>query len=97
MIDIINSIILLLGGENQMNFIEMQSLMKKAVLLAKQMEGDWQARMKLAFRSLKIDYYFQQPISKEIIQKLLLHGVSYRRISKNYKVGRRQISAIEHM
>lgn len=80
-----------------MNFIEMQSLMKKAVLLAKQMEGDWQARMKLAFRSLKAEYYMQQPISKEIIKKLLLHNVSYRRICKNYDMSRKAISAFENM
>lgn len=80
-----------------MNFNEMQNLMKKAVPLAKDMEGDWQARMKLAFRTLKVEYYMKQPISKEIIQKLLLHNVSYRRICKNYDMSRKAISAFENM
>ncbi len=75
----------------------MQNLMKKAVPLAKEMEGDWQARMKLAVRIVKADYYMQQPISKEIIQKLLLHNVSYRRICKNYDMSRKGISAFENM
>lgn len=77
-----------------MNFKEMQSSMKKAVSLAKRMEGDWQARMKLAFRLLKVEHYMQQPISKEIIEKLLLHNVSYRRISKNYDKSRKEINAL---
>lgn len=80
-----------------MTFMEMQSLMKKAVLLAKQMEGDWQARMKLAFRSLKVDYYMREPISKEIIHKLLLHGVSYRRIAKNYDMTRKAVKAFANI
>ena len=78
-----------------MTFQEMQSLMKQAIPLAKQMEGDWQARMKLALHSVKVDHYMKQPISKRVIQKLLEHGVSYRRISKNYKVGRQEISVFE--
>ncbi|MEI3614614.1 hypothetical protein [Pseudogracilibacillus sp. SO30301A] len=77
-----------------MNFKEMQFQMNKAVSLAKEMEGDWQARMKLAFRSLKVEYYFNQPISKKIIEKLLLHGVSYRRISKNFDISREGINSI---
>ncbi|MCM2675510.1 hypothetical protein [Alkalicoccobacillus plakortidis] len=80
-----------------MTFQEMQSLMKQAIPLAKQMEGDWQARMKLALHSVKVDHYMKQPISKRVIQKLLEHGVSYRRISKNYRVGRQQISVFEGM
>ncbi|ASF27892.1 hypothetical protein WV34_03515 [Bacillus amyloliquefaciens] len=80
-----------------MNFKKMQNLMKKAVPLAKEMEGDWQARMKLSVRIVKADYYMQQPISKEIIQKLLLHNVSYRRICKNYDMSRKEISAFENM
>lgn len=77
-----------------MDFKEMQSSMKKAVSLAKTYEGDWQARMKLAFRSLRVEYYMQQPISKEIIEKLLLHNVSYRRISKNYAKSRKEINVL---
>ncbi|MEN0642258.1 hypothetical protein MKY91_03665 [Alkalicoccobacillus gibsonii] len=80
-----------------MNFKEMQSLMQQAIPLAKQMEGDWQARMKLALHSVKINHYMKQPISKRVIHKLLEHGVSYRRISRNYKVGRQEISVFEDM
>ncbi|MFK3937955.1 hypothetical protein ACI2JA_10675 [Alkalihalobacillus sp. NPDC078783] len=80
-----------------MNFKEMQGLMQIAVPLAKQMEGDWQARMKLALRCVKINHYMKQPISKDTIEKLLEHGVSYRRISKNYRIGRQEISVFEDM
>lgn len=78
-----------------MTFQVMSKLMKEAVPLAQQMEGDWQARMKLAMISVKVNYFMKQPISKEIIKELLKHGVSYRRISRNYKVGRSDISALE--
>ncbi|MFS0784925.1 hypothetical protein ABC345_00895 [Shouchella sp. 1P09AA] len=78
-----------------MTFQVMSDLMKEAVPLAKKMEGDWQARMKLAMRSVKITYFMSQPISKGIINELLKHGVSYRRISRNYKVGRSDITEIE--
>ncbi|MEN0642287.1 hypothetical protein MKY91_03810 [Alkalicoccobacillus gibsonii] len=80
-----------------MTFKEMQSLLQQAVPLAKQMEGDWQARMKLALHSVKVNHYMKQPISKDVIHKLLEHGVSYRRISRNYKVGRNEISVFESM
>lgn len=80
-----------------MDFKEMQSSMKKAVSLAKQMEGDWQARMKLAFRSLKVEHYFKQPISKEVIEKLLLHNVSYRRIAKNYDMTRKAVKTFDNI
>ena len=69
--------------------------MQQAIPLAKQMEGDWQARMKLALHSVKVNHYMNQPVSKQIIQKLLEHGVSYRRISKNYKIGRKDIAVFE--
>ncbi|MBM0066747.1 hypothetical protein [Alkalicoccobacillus gibsonii] len=78
-----------------MQFVEMQTLMQEAIPLAKKMEGDWQARMKLALHSVKINHYMKQPISKKVIHKLLEHGVSYRRISKNYKLGRKEISVFE--
>ncbi|MEK4303696.1 hypothetical protein [Oceanobacillus sp. FSL K6-0251] len=77
-----------------MNFHEMQTSMKKAVSLAKSFEGDWQARMKLAFKTLKVEHYMQQPIKKDVIEMLLLHGVSYRRISKNYDKSRSEINEI---
>ncbi|WP_144559671.1 hypothetical protein [Shouchella miscanthi] len=80
-----------------MNFEVMQSLMREAIPLAKTMEGDWQARMKLALHSVKVNHYMKQPISKNVIQNLLKHGVSYRRISKNYKLGRNEISVFENM
>lgn len=80
-----------------MDFKEMQSLMKKAVSLAKTYEGDWQARMKLAFRSIKVEYYFKHPISKENIEKLLLHNVSYRRIAKNYDMTRKAVKTFDNI
>ncbi|GAA0345583.1 hypothetical protein GCM10008931_41050 [Oceanobacillus oncorhynchi subsp. oncorhynchi] len=80
-----------------MDFSLMQASMKKAVALAKTYEGDWQACMKLAFRSIKVEHYMKEPISKEIIVKLLLHNVSYRRIAKNYDMTRKAVKTFDNI
>ncbi|EUJ48695.1 hypothetical protein [Listeria fleischmannii] len=69
-------------------------LMRKAVPLAREMQGDWNIRMSMALKSVIIDHYLNQSLSKEVVQKLLAKGVSYRRISKHYGVYHRQIVAI---
>ncbi|MFP3420801.1 hypothetical protein R0K19_15325 [Bacillus sp. SIMBA_161] len=69
-------------------------IMKKAVLLAKTLEGNWSARMKLALNNVYIDHYLSQPLTKEVIEKLLLKGMSFRRIKKHYKVGMDEISSL---
>ncbi|EIJ8085472.1 hypothetical protein [Listeria monocytogenes] len=67
------------------------NFMKKAVPIAREMEGDWNIRMKMALNSVIIDHLFQSPFSTEIVKKLIDRGVSYRRISRNYGVYHRQI------
>ncbi|MEK3940568.1 hypothetical protein MKZ03_15110 [Bacillus sp. FSL R5-0431] len=70
------------------------NVMKKAVLLAKFLDGDWSARMKMALNNVYIDHYLSQPMTREIVEKLLLKGMSFRRIKKHYKVGMDEISSL---
>lgn len=69
-------------------------MMRKAVPLAREMQGDWNLRMSMALKSVIIDYYLNQSLSKEVVQKLLAKGVSYRKICKHYGVYHRQLVAI---
>lgn len=70
-------------------------IMKKAVSLAKQqLEGNWTARMKMALNNVYIDHYLSQPLTKDVVEKLLLKGMSFRRIKKHYKVGMEEISSL---
>ncbi|RHJ07000.1 hypothetical protein [Bacillus sonorensis] len=71
------------------------SFMKEAVPLARQMEGDWIARMKIALNKVIVDHYFDKPLSLENVNALLRKGVSYRRICKHYGVGRRDIASLK--
>ncbi|MCL4097215.1 hypothetical protein BV454_00533 [Bacillus altitudinis] len=71
-----------------------KNVMKKAVSLAKQLEGNWSARMKMALNNVYIDHYLSQPLTKEVIEKLLLKGMSFRRIKKHFKVGMDEISSL---
>ncbi|WP_260985195.1 hypothetical protein [Bacillus pumilus] len=77
-----------------MSTSETKDTMKKAVSLAKQFEGSWSARMKMALNNVYIDHYLSQPLSKEGVEKLLLKGMSFRRIKKHYKVGIDEISSL---
>lgn len=77
-----------------MVFEDTKNVMKKAVSLAKQLEGNWSARMKMALNNLYIDHYLSQPLTKEVIEKLLLKGMSLRRIKKHFKVGMDEISSL---
>ncbi|MFJ8735833.1 hypothetical protein ACIRC2_09390 [Bacillus altitudinis] len=69
-------------------------VMKKAVSLAKNLEGNWSVRMKMALNEVYIDHYLSQPLTKEVIEKLLLKGMSFRRIKKHFKVGMDEISSL---
>ncbi|MGR8015616.1 hypothetical protein ACU6IJ_16815 [Bacillus sp. RM3] len=71
-----------------------KNVMKKAVSLAKQFEGNWSARMKMALNNVYIDHYLSQPLTREVIEKLLLKGMSFRRIKKHYNVGMQEISSL---
>ncbi|PRS19857.1 hypothetical protein [Bacillus halotolerans] len=68
--------------------------MKEAVPLARQMEGDWAARMKIALNLVIIDYYLNRPLTNENVNELLRRGVSYRRICKHYGIGRKDIAKL---
>ncbi|MEX5482418.1 hypothetical protein [Bacillus velezensis] len=71
------------------------SFMRDAVPLARQMEGNWSARMKMALNQVIIKHLLRKPLSPNNIQELLKKGVSYRRICKNYGIGRKDLSAIQ--
>ncbi|MFE5473269.1 hypothetical protein [Bacillus safensis] len=71
-----------------------KNVMKKAVSLARKLEGDWSARMKMALNKVYIEHYLSQPMTREVIEKLLLKGMSFRRIKKHYKVGMDEISSL---
>jgi len=77
-----------------MKLQDTHKFMSKAVLLAKTLEGNWSARMKMALNNVYIDHYLSQPLSKEGVEKLLLKGMSFRRIKKHYKVGMDEISSL---
>lgn len=77
-----------------MNKHDTNNFMKHAVPLARKMEGDWNLRMKMALKSVIVDHYMKMPISKTVIQLLLVKGVSYRRICKHYGVYRHQLNEL---
>ncbi|MBK4211040.1 hypothetical protein EGI07_02290 [Bacillus pumilus] len=77
-----------------MNYSQTKDTMKKAVSLAKQLDGNWSARMKMALNNVYIDHYLSQPLTREVIEKLLLKGMSFRRIKKHYNVGMQEISSL---
>ncbi|WP_144471432.1 hypothetical protein [Bacillus pumilus] len=73
---------------------ESRTIMRKAASIAKLLEGNWSARMKMALDIVIIDHYLNQPLCKSNIEKLLMKGVSYRRIKKNYGVGINEINLL---
>ncbi|WP_445661284.1 hypothetical protein [Bacillus sp. FSL P4-0334] len=68
--------------------------MKEAVPLARQMEGDWIIRMKIAQNSVIINHYLNLPLTIENVNELLRKGVSYRRICKHYGIRRQGIEKL---
>ncbi|MGG4172740.1 hypothetical protein ABEW20_13240 [Bacillus safensis] len=77
-----------------MNYSQTKDTMKKAVSLAKQLDGNWSARMKMALNEVYIEHYLSQQLTREVIEKLLLKGMSFRRIKKHYNVGMQEISSL---
>ncbi|MEK4845340.1 MAG: hypothetical protein ACQEWR_11575 [Bacillota bacterium] len=77
-----------------MEYSQTKDIMKKAVLLAKTLEGNWSARMKMALNYVYIDHYLSQPLKREVVENLLLKGISFRRIKKHYNVGMKEISSL---
>lgn len=80
---------------DNMSLRQTNSFMKDAVPLARQMEGHWSVRMKLALNHVIIKHLLNKPLSPNNIQVLLKKGVSYRRICKNYGIGRKDLSALQ--
>lgn len=80
---------------DNMSLRQTNSFMKDAVPLARQMEGHWSVRMKLALNQVIIKHLLNKPLSLNNIQVLLKKGVSYRRICKNYGIGRKDLSALQ--
>lgn len=79
---------------SHVNLQQTHLFMKEAVPLAKQMEGDWIARMKIALNLVIINHYLNLPLTNENVQELLRRGVSYRRICKHYGIGRKDIEKL---
>ncbi|WIG47490.1 hypothetical protein QPL78_02805 [Bacillus halotolerans] len=77
-----------------MNQNQTHSFMRKAIPLAKQMEGDWIVRMKIVLNSVIINHYLNLPLTNENVQELLRKDVSYRRIFKHYGIGRKDIEKL---
>lgn len=82
-------------GDTFMNLNDTHSFMKEAVPLARKLEGDWTARMKMALNTVIVKHYFNKPLSLENVNDLLRKGVSYRRICKHYGVGRKDITSLK--
>ncbi|ARC67098.1 MULTISPECIES: hypothetical protein [Bacillus] len=78
-----------------MNLDETHLFMRKAVSLARQLEGDWTVRMKMALNTVIVNHYFNKPLTLETVDALLRKGVSYRRICKHYGVGRKDIASLK--
>lgn len=80
---------------DNMSLRQTNSFMKDAVPLARQMEGHWSVRMKLALNQVIIKHLLNKPLSPNNIQVLLKKGVSYHRICKNYGIRRKDLSALQ--
>ncbi|MCY8486381.1 hypothetical protein MOC97_13045 [Bacillus atrophaeus] len=78
-----------------MNIELTHSFMREAVPLARQMEGDWTARMKIALNLVIINYHLSRPLTIENVNELLRRGVSYRRICKNYGIRRKDLTELQ--
>ncbi|AYK66851.1 hypothetical protein ACTOTM_01945 [Bacillus subtilis] len=79
---------------SRVNIQQTHLFMKEAVPLARQMEGDWIVRMKIALNSVIINHYLNLPLTIENVNELLRKGISYRRICKHYGIGRKDIEKL---
>lgn len=57
-----------------MNLDETHLFMRKAVSLARQLEGDWTVRMKMALNTVIVNHYFNKPLTLETVDALLRKG-----------------------
>ncbi|WP_424161001.1 hypothetical protein ACPA1T_13160 [Bacillus amyloliquefaciens] len=80
---------------NHLDLEQTNSFMRDAVPLARQMEGHWSVRMKLALNQVIVSHLLNKPLSMSNVHELLKRGVSYRRICKNYGIGRKDLSALQ--
>lgn len=62
-------------GFEEMVLKDTNNVMKKAVLLAKFLDGDWSARMKMALNNVYIDHYLSQPLTKDVVEKVMVIGI----------------------
>ncbi|MDT0109353.1 hypothetical protein QJV45_02705 [Listeria booriae] len=74
-----------------MNYKQTHDLMRKAVPLARKLDGDWSVRMKMALREIVIRHYLEQPLTNTVVEILLAKGCSLRRICKHYGVSRHHL------
>lgn len=74
-----------------MTYNQSKDLIRKAVPLARRLQGDWSIRMKLALKEIVIRHYLSIPLTRENYLLLLAKGCSQRRICKHYGVNRHQL------
>ncbi|MEC1900708.1 hypothetical protein P9306_00745 [Bacillus atrophaeus] len=77
------------------NLNQTHLFMREAVPLARQLEGDWTVRMKMALNSVIVNYHLSRPLTIENVNELLRRGVSYRRICKNYGIRRKDLTELQ--
>ncbi|MBC1284890.1 hypothetical protein HB818_03810 [Listeria booriae] len=77
-----------------MTYNQSKDLMRKAVPLAKKMQGDWNIRMSIALKMTVINFYLSQSLTKENLRNLLAKGASHRQICKHYGVTRHQLNTL---
>lgn len=83
-----------LFGVDLMTYNQSKDLMRKAVPLARKMEGDWNIRMSIALKMAVINFYLSQALTKKNLENLLAKGASHRQICKHYGVSRHQLNAL---
>ncbi|ARW09093.1 hypothetical protein [Bacillus atrophaeus] len=77
------------------NLNQTHLFMREAVPMARQLEGDWTVRMKMALNSVIVNYHLSRPLTIENVNELLRRGVSYRRICKNYGIRRKDLTELQ--
>ncbi|MBC1499994.1 hypothetical protein HB943_05210 [Listeria weihenstephanensis] len=77
-----------------MTYNQSKDLMRKAVPLARKMEGDWNIRMSIALKMTVLNFYLNKALTKGNLDILLAKGCSTRRICKHYGVSRHQLNAL---
>ncbi|MBA3925522.1 hypothetical protein [Listeria rustica] len=78
-----------------MTYKQTKDMMRKAVPLARKLEGDWTIRMKLALKETVILHYLREELNAQNVQILLAKGCSQRRICKHHGVTSHQLSLLK--